>query len=190
MTAVPSRHQPFQARRNPAALFHAAERRSVGRRVSLQDLGSIGEFVAAIATVATLVYLAVQIRMNTTTVRTTSHHAGSTAWSELVAKIAADPVLSEIYHSGRVTPDELSKPDARRFSLVFDAMLAQVENIYIQYANGQLPQSNQDRFANILRAQFGTPGVQQYWSRNRNLFTAEFVRYIEEELGLVSGNPE
>ena len=33
--------------------------------VTIQDLGSIGEFVAAIATVATLVYLAIQIRSNT-----------------------------------------------------------------------------------------------------------------------------
>jgi hypothetical protein len=36
-------------------------------KVTIQDLGSIGEFVAAIATLATLVYLAVQIRQNTRT---------------------------------------------------------------------------------------------------------------------------
>jgi hypothetical protein len=33
--------------------------------MTLQDLGSIGEFVAAVATVATLAYLALQIRYNT-----------------------------------------------------------------------------------------------------------------------------
>ncbi len=33
--------------------------------MTLQDLGSVGEFVAAIATIATLVYLATQIRQNT-----------------------------------------------------------------------------------------------------------------------------
>ena len=33
--------------------------------ISLQELGSIGEFVAAIATLITLVYLATQIRQNT-----------------------------------------------------------------------------------------------------------------------------
>ena len=33
--------------------------------MTLQDLGSIGEFIAAIATLVTLIYLAVQIRQNT-----------------------------------------------------------------------------------------------------------------------------
>lgn len=33
--------------------------------MSIQDLGSIGEFIAAIATILTLVYLALQIRQNT-----------------------------------------------------------------------------------------------------------------------------
>ena len=33
--------------------------------MTIQDLGSIGELIAAIATIATLVYLAIQIRQNT-----------------------------------------------------------------------------------------------------------------------------
>ncbi|HVH18917.1 MAG TPA: hypothetical protein VNF72_11495 [Myxococcota bacterium] len=37
--------------------------------MTLQDLGSIGEIVGAIATVATLIYLAIQIRANTSAVQ-------------------------------------------------------------------------------------------------------------------------
>ena len=33
--------------------------------MNIQDIGSLGEFIAAVATVATLVYLATQIRQNT-----------------------------------------------------------------------------------------------------------------------------
>ena len=32
--------------------------------MSFQELGSLGEFVAAVATVTTLIYLAMQVRMN------------------------------------------------------------------------------------------------------------------------------
>ena len=32
--------------------------------MSFQELGSLGEFIAAVATVTTLVYLALQVRMN------------------------------------------------------------------------------------------------------------------------------
>jgi hypothetical protein len=40
--------------------------------MSFQDLGSIGELVAALATIATLIYLAIQIHQNTRAMRATS----------------------------------------------------------------------------------------------------------------------
>ena len=48
--------------------------------MTLQDLGSIGELVGALATIATLVYLAIQIRANT---RATLHHRTS-GFSDLI----------------------------------------------------------------------------------------------------------
>ena len=45
--------------------------------MTIQDLGSIGELIAAIATVATLIYLAVQIRANTTALRIEARRAES-----------------------------------------------------------------------------------------------------------------
>lgn len=40
--------------------------------MNVQDLGSVGEVIAAIATVATLIYLTIQIRQNTKAIRATS----------------------------------------------------------------------------------------------------------------------
>lgn len=158
--------------------------------MTIQDLGSIGELIAALVTLATLVYLAVQIRQNIRTVRASTYHAGSTAWSGLVTQLAADPRLSEIYHLGCVSPEALSEEDTRRFELIYDAMLAQIENFYTQYVNGHLPKSNQDRFARVLRQQFRTPGVQRHWSKRRMFFTTEFVQYVENELELTRSNTQ
>ena len=49
--------------------------------MSIQDLGSIGEFVAALATLATLVYLAIQIRQNTKQVEEGTRAAKASAVS-------------------------------------------------------------------------------------------------------------
>ena len=40
--------------------------------MTIQDLGSIGEFVAALATLVALVYVALQIRQNTTQIKENS----------------------------------------------------------------------------------------------------------------------
>ncbi len=43
--------------------------------MTIQDLGSLGELIAAVATVATLVYLALQIRQNTRVLRHAAERA-------------------------------------------------------------------------------------------------------------------
>ena len=41
--------------------------------MTLEDLGNLGEFVAAIGVIASLVYLALQIRQNTASLRSSTH---------------------------------------------------------------------------------------------------------------------
>ena len=48
---------------------------SEGSSVTLNELGSLGEFISGIAVVVTLIYLAAQIRHNTRAVRSSMHHA-------------------------------------------------------------------------------------------------------------------
>jgi hypothetical protein len=43
--------------------------------MSLEDLGNIGEFVAAVAVIVSLIYLAVRIRQNTRVLCSATHQA-------------------------------------------------------------------------------------------------------------------
>src|SRR5262245_46033058 len=64
--------------------------------VTIQDLGSIGELVAAAATVATLAYLAIQVRQNTRALRSSTFQQISMDMSLLAGTIAGDPDLAAI----------------------------------------------------------------------------------------------
>ena len=55
--------------------------------MSIQDLGSIGELIAAIATLGTLFSLAIQIRQGTKQLR---YSSSIDMWSEL--SVSSDPV--------------------------------------------------------------------------------------------------
>ena len=59
--------------------------------MNIQELGSIGEFVAAIATVATLAYLALQIRQNTRALRHSALQTHKESIQQMIALIAASP---------------------------------------------------------------------------------------------------
>jgi hypothetical protein len=61
-----------------------AERRTVRRQETsiLEALGNLGDFIGGIAVVATLVYLALQVRQNTAALRTASWQAVVAAYRE------------------------------------------------------------------------------------------------------------
>ena len=60
--------------------------------MTIQDLGSIGEFVAAIATVATLVYLAIQIRSNTAALRSESRRGSRKTGEKGLLALLGSPI--------------------------------------------------------------------------------------------------
>jgi hypothetical protein len=150
--------------------------------VTIQDLGSIGELVAAIATVATLGYLAIQIRQNTRALRGTSHEASVSRVQGWQLAIATDPVLSSIYQ--RVSQGaELSEEEEARFSLLVNYALLGTEVAYYQQLRGNAdPEMWQAQLAR-LRLMFRLPGFRGYWQdENRLPLTEPFERFVNQEL--------
>ncbi len=89
--------------------------------MSIQNLGSIGEFIAALATLATLVYLAVQIRQNTKQVEEGTRAARASAVSsglQLINSnrlaIYSDQDVASIWSRGLEDPTAPDPIDPKR----------------------------------------------------------------------------
>jgi hypothetical protein len=103
--------------------------------VSLQDLGSIGELVAAIATVATLVYLAIQVRHNSRALnrsnefaQANSIHQITAMFNELNWRLAGDGELAEI-HARALNGEPLNAAETTRFTAFVNTYVATIENL-------------------------------------------------------------
>ena len=130
--------------------------------MTIQDLGSIGELVAALATVATLVYLAIQIRQNTRTVRTSTYQAvleSSNRFNELVLD---NPELHRIYHVGRSDPTQLADEERARFRLLIGQLLNVYETMFLQYERGTLDEDFWLARRRGLRAVLSQPGIRSH----------------------------
>ena len=157
--------------------------------MTIQDLGSIGELVAAIATVATLVYLAVQIRQNTQALRGTFHDSSVARAQGWFLAIASDRDLSSIYH--RVLQgDELTDEEENRFHLLMSYFLLGTETAYYQHTRGNAdPQLWQGQLAR-LRLVLSRPGFRTWWDDNsRPRLTDSFESLIELELRASERDP-
>jgi hypothetical protein len=138
--------------------------------VTLQDIGSIGELVGAIATVATLVYLAIQIRhnsrgldQNSELMRMSFEHQLRGEGQQLRALIASDPDLASIWRAGLAGGSELDQSQLDRFELLIVNVLNMLKAEFDGLNRGHAT----DHRATYLFIVAGTPGFRQWWQRHR-----------------------
>jgi hypothetical protein len=98
--------------------------------VTIQDLGSIGELLAAIATIATLAYLAVQLKQSTASTRASSAAAHSEANRNMNLVMAQDAGLTSLYWSGLANRSALGDEDRKRFDFVLGSHIMSFEQMW------------------------------------------------------------
>ena len=67
--------------------------------MTIDKLGSLGEFIGSIIVLISLVYLALEIRSNTETARTSTYQSEVSEFSALNRSMASTPDLSRLFAS-------------------------------------------------------------------------------------------
>lgn len=108
--------------------------------MSWDAVGAIAELPGGLATVATIAYLAVQIRQNTRSVQASSaatYREGNAAFSTLIAE---NEELAELYYRGLDEPDSLSPLEWNRFLNLTSMVLTYLHEAEALQAAGVLPE--------------------------------------------------
>jgi len=148
--------------------------------MSLEDLGNIGEFVAAVAVVISLIYLAVQIRQNTKSIRSASNQQILQGIAELNEFLGSTPEVTELFWRGSSNPESLSEEEWHRFIHIASAMIRRMELMFLNHRDGFVPVQMWEAQANNLRRWFSTPGVQRWFSELGAGVDADFRVYVEQ----------
>ena len=156
--------------------------------MTIQELGSLGELVAAIATVATLIYLALQIRHNTQATRSTSFHAISDSMNHVNVSVAQNPGLARIWLAGSADRSSLTDEERYQYDLVLLSYFHVFETMHYQARVGAGEKNLLVAEERSLAALLSTPGVREWWAENPYAFGPEFRSYLERFLGSSSDN--
>jgi hypothetical protein len=149
--------------------------------MTIQDLGSLGEFITALATLATLVYVAVQIRQNTRSGRASSFQASSNDIFNIIDQLALDPELNRIYFAGTRDYASLSPEDRRRFGSYMSSLIGRWENLVFQGEQGMLDPMSLTFFFQNMRVSYAQPGTQQWWRKVRHLYPQKVQLLVERD---------
>ena len=121
-----------------------------------EAIGAIGEIVGAIAVVATLGYLAVQVRQNNRFIRGSTISA-ITQQQQFELHWSSESAMRKVIEN----PEDLTEDEIWKVSELFTASLLARQNEYFQYTQGLLLEGNWQASKKIINVTFGTK-----WSRN------------------------
>ncbi len=154
--------------------------------MSLEDLGSIGEFLGGLAVLVSLVYLALQIRQNTTSVRAAASASVAESLSRVTEILSVEPELGRIWTQGLADYDSLDSDARARFTNIFLTYMRRLENAFYQQSRGFLDpdhwQTTERRTTSIM----SRPGATRWWSESKSRFSDRFVDFVDSH---ISGNP-
>lgn len=147
--------------------------------MTIEELGSLGEIIGAVAVVVTLLYLATQIRQNNELLRSGSRQAlvGNDVTS-LAANLQYSDVFAK-YVSGQV----LSKEEQLRMSFMFALDLRNREFEYFQYQNGLLDKETWLSYRQVILINHSSQSGRKWWDQvGRGIVDPEFAKAVDELL--------
>ena len=146
--------------------------------MTIQELGSIGELIAGVATIITLVYLTTQIRQNTQISKTTNYLDLSSEVNQFARMLAQEPLLNELYVRGCKDFVSLDKNEKSRFNMIFSVLIHPYQSMYIVAERNQVDEELMRNNFAILSNMFQQPGVRQWWAENHHWWDAEFQQHV------------
>ena len=154
--------------------------------MSLEDLGNIGEFVAAVGVIISLIYLAVQIRQNTSQLiegnraqRLAAQRDTVGAFSAYRHLVVLNPGVSQLFHKGALDLESLTEEERLRFDLVAYELVFACETLFTHVEESLLPIERWNGVSQYLVANLRQPGLRQHWEQNKYLCSSPFVAAVD-----------
>ena len=159
-------------------------------QLSLQDLGSLGEFVGALGVVASLVYLTKQMQQNTTSVRAASFNSMAQNSMNLLQHAFIDSEFAEFLHRAEEDPSSLTPEETVRWNAYMTAVFRHFGNLVYQYRVGALDQEMWESYESTLEQHLRVPSWGEWFEDNTVLFSASLVEQVERTLQQVRAERE
>ncbi len=144
--------------------------------------GAIGEMAGAIGVIASLLYVARQVRTGNKASLVQSKLAMSRMHADFMSSLIQNPELDEIMRSGLSGWESLPKKDYRRFSNMALQAFTFFSAGYFQVKAGTMDSDEWHESEAIIQYWLHGQGGKDWWKKvGRDRFSSKFVSYIDSQ---------
>ena len=145
-------------------------------------IGATGEWAGALAVVASLIYLASQIKLSNKQTQSAARYSFLDAYGQLHASLIESKSASSVYRRG-LAGEALDSDEELQFLFILGQWLNTWSVMYELHSEGQLPDGQWFIVRADLHSTLTTTGGREYWKRLGTTGTQpEFVDMVEKLL--------
>ena len=148
-----------------------------------EAIGALGEAIGAVGVIASLLYLAMQVRASTRASAVESKLASTRFYTDFLGSLIQSPELNELYLRGRKDLGSLTPPEYIRFSNLSFQSFSFFSAGYFQFSRGTLREPDWYENRAVIQFWLRGAGCRDWWEKDgRHMFGEEFVAFIESEM--------
>ncbi len=148
--------------------------------LDITTLAAWGEFIGGIGVIASLVYLATQIRQNSKLLTASAATTTDSYNSTTATLLAQDPEVARIWWDGLADREALSEPDRRRFDSLNALLLNGFQQQFRLTRKGVLDPDVLADGEQGMRWVRQQPGFRQWWKQwAGNTYSGDFKNYMD-----------
>ena len=146
-------------------------------------VGAVAEALGAAGVIASLLYLAMQVRASTRASAVEAKLQSTRLLTDTIDLVIQDPGLADVYQRGLADLESLSKDEFRRFSNMAMKYFWFCSAGHFQFRMGTLTDSDWQEHRIALHYWLRSPGCRSWWAKfGRASFGPEFQRFIDTEI--------
>ena len=144
-------------------------------------IAAVAELIAALGVIASLIYVATQIRKNTRTTRAAAFQGAITEGGHIYRMLAENSEAAHIFRNGLDEPDKLTNDELFRFLMMLGSSFRGYENFFVQHLYGTADDTSWEAWAESMRRLLSRPGTAFFWKTSGNVFRKDFQAFVAAE---------
>lgn len=147
--------------------------------MTLEQASLVAQIVSAIAVIASLIFVGVQLRQATAAIQASSSEAHAALYTELVHSIIDNADFARIWATGLNDPKSLSNEDWVRFVAYASALFRQYESTRVQWLKGRLDDEHWHTIEKQATSFGHLPGLKLAWKLRGHWYSPDFQAWFE-----------
>ena len=141
-------------------------------------IGAIGEIIGAGAVVASLVYLAIQIRTQNREARLSAMHDISVGFRDAIIPFSSED-MATILVKANIDYESLTDIEAQRIIVLMGQFFRAWEEAFIQHEEGHLDSRSWSAILKYYVKLLGAPAMRKGWALRKGYMDEKFVEFVD-----------